>query len=388
MNGIRTISIVVLILAAQVPSTAQQADTMINFGGLRVAACAVSTDPGYGLTNAKPIQIGGGPAYADSRMTRFLGALRGPMGEALRIKSRGSGPAPVGYMEGLTILDFYQIAVGDQTITLVVDDYHYSIPKAPMGLTCAGPLVTALGVPPLDPMVLSRSIVSLAIEEGTAHELPGIPLDVSTPRGFVYDQFLMIAQRAHAAAITGTPMDSKKPPADIDPAGLVALVFPLPCGDRTIVPLRVEISGPQGPVAQNGGLIKDEALAKMFPGMKLPADSIGVRFRQSQMSGFKIVYSEACNATPAEVPLLVRVDAPRSPLRPIPVPPGVVEAEPAIFLQVIVDPLGEFAGAVYIGGPKSLLPAALDAIGKLRSDPIRLNGVGIDNPAVIPLVFQ
>ncbi len=388
MKLIRAIFATALLLATQIPASAQQPDAVINFGGLRVPACAVSTDAGYGLTGAKPIQIGGGPTYADSRMTRFLGALRGPKGETLRITSRGSGFAPAGYMDSPTILDFYQIAVGDQTISLVVDDYHYSIPKAPMGLTCAGPLVTALGVPPLDPMVLARSIASVAIEEGTAREFPGIPMDVSTPRGFLFDQFLMIAQRAHAAADMGTPMDPKKPPTGIDPAGLVALAFPLPCGDHTITPLRVEISSPQGPVPQNGGLIKDEALAKVFPGMKLPAESVGVRFRQAQVSGIKIVYSEACNATPAEVSLLVRVDTPRSPLRPIPLPPGVVEAEPAIFLQVIVDPLGQFAGPVYIGGPKSLLPAALEAIGKMRSDPVRLNGVGIDNPGVIPLVFQ
>jgi hypothetical protein len=387
MSLTRAISTVVMILITQAPSRAQQPDTMITFGGLRVAACAVSPDPGYGLTASKPIQIGGGPAYADSRMTRYIGALRGPNGEVLRIAGRGSLPAPPGYSDEITILDNYRIAVGDQTVSLYVDDYHYGIPKAPMGLTCAGPLVTALGVPPLDPQILARSMVSLAIEEGTVREFPAVPLDVSTPRGFLYDQFTMIAQRAHAAANMGTPMDPKKPPSDIDPAGLVVLAFPLPCGDRTITPQRIELSGPQGPVQQNG-IIKDDALLKMFPAMKLPMGSLAARFRQSQVSGIKIVYSEACNATPAEVSLLVRMEAPRSPLRPIPLPPGVIEAEPVIYLQVIVDPLGEFCSAVYIGGPKSLLPAALEAVGKLRSDPLRLNGVAIEYPAVIPLVFQ
>jgi len=139
---------------------------------------------------------------------------------------------------------------------------------------------------------------------------------------------------------------------------------------------------------QQNGIIKDDALSKLFPAMKVPAGSLAARFRQSQVSGIKIVYSEACNATPAEVSLLVRADAPRSPLRPMPLPAGIVEAEPAIYLQVIVDPLGAFAGAVYIGGPKSLLPAALDAVSKMRSDPFRLNGVGVANPTVIPLLFQ
>ena len=388
MNRLHAISAAVLLLATHVPSYSQQAGDTITFGGLRVAACAVSKDAGYGLTAIKPIQIGGGPTVADARMARYLGALRGPNGETIRITGRGSLVAPKEYMDEPVILDDYQIAFGDQKMSLFVDDYHYSVPKAPVGLTCGGPLVTALGVPPLDPMIVSRSIVSLAIEEGAAREIPGVPLDVSTPRGFLFDQFTMIAQRSHAATVAGAPLDPKKPPADIDPVGLVALVFPLPCGDRTLSPQSIAVSGPQGPVQQNGAIIKDEALAKMFSGMTLPANSIGMKFRQAQVSGFKIVYSEACNTTPAEVSLLVRVDTPRSPLRPVPMPAGVMEAEPAVFLQVIIDPLGVFASPVYIGGPKSLLPAALEAVGKMRSDPFRLNGAGIANSTVIPLLFQ
>ena len=388
MTRIHAISAVVLLLAMQVPSYAQQAGDMITFGGLRVAACAVSPDAAYGLTATKPIQIGGGPTTADSRMTRYIGALRGPNGETLRIAGRGSLIAPKEYMDEPVVLDSYQIAVGDQRISLFVDDYHYSVPKAPVGLACAGPLVTALGVPPLDPMIVSRSIVSLAIEEGAAREIPAVPLDVSTPRGFLFDQFTMIAQRSHAATVAGAPLDPKKPPADMDPVGLVALVFPIACGDRTLVPQNIAVNGPQGAVSQIGAIIKDEALEKLFPGVTVPANSIGVRFRQSQVSGFKITYSEACNATPAEVSLLVRVDTPRSPLRPVPMPAGVMEAEPAVFVQVIIDPQGAFAAPVYIGGPKSLLPAALEAVGKMRSDPFRLNGAGIANSTVIPILFQ
>jgi hypothetical protein len=377
-----------LMLGMHAMSVAQQPGTMIMFGGMRVPACSVSTDAGYGLTAAKPIQIGGGSGSANARMTRYLGALRGPNGETLSITSRGSLPAPAGYMDRFVILDNYRIAVGDQTMSLFVDDYHYGVPKAPVGLTCAGPLVTALGPPPLDPLLLGRSMVSLAIEEGSVNDFPAVPLDVSTPRGFLYDQFAMIAQRARAAANSGMPMDSKNPPSDIDPTGLVALAFPMPCAGRTLIPQRIEISGPQGAVPQIGTFIKDDALAKLFPGMKLPAESMGARFRQSQVSGIKIVYSEGCDATPAEVSLPVRVDAPRSPLRPVPLPVGIVEAEPAVFFQVIIDPLGEFAAPVYLGGPKSLLPAALEALRTIRSEPVRLNGVGIQNPTVIPVVFQ
>src|SRR5688572_13993077 len=156
MNRQCTLLVALFMLGTPALSSAQQPDAIITFAGLRVPACAVSTDPGYGLTPAKPIQIGGGPGSADARLNRYLGALRGPNGEMLKIISRGSLMPPAGYMDEPTILDNYQIAVGDQNrMSLYVDDYHYSIPKAPMGLTCAGPLVVAVGPPPLDPLRLS-----------------------------------------------------------------------------------------------------------------------------------------------------------------------------------------------------------------------------------------
>jgi hypothetical protein len=126
----------------------------------------------------------------------------------------------------------------------------------------------------------------------------------------------------------------------------------------------------------------------MFPLQKLQPGSIGARFRQSQVSGFKIVYSEGCNATPAEVNLLVRVEAYRAPLRPLPLPAGVIEAEPSVYLQAILDPNGEFSSIEYLGGPKSLLPVAIEGLRQLRSTPVRLNGVAIANPIVIPVAFQ
>jgi len=41
---------------------AQQSEPSVAFGGLRVPPCTVSTDPEYGLTQNKPIQIGGSGA--------------------------------------------------------------------------------------------------------------------------------------------------------------------------------------------------------------------------------------------------------------------------------------------------------------------------------------
>ena len=384
----RVVLVVLFLFVVQPMLSAQAPDSIITFAGMRVPACSVSTDPEYGLKATKPIQLGGGPSYADSRLNRFIAALRGPNGEMLKVGTRGSSPAPTGYMDEFVILDIYQILVGDQMISLYVDDYHFGIPKAPMGFTCAGPLVVSLGPPPLDPMLLSRNLVRLAIEKGSARDIPPVPLDVSTPRGFLFDQFTMIAHRARAAANAGTPMDPATKPADVDPAGLVAVAFPMPCGDRTLMPLSIQLSSAQGPIPQNGTVIKDDAVVTAFPLLKVPAGSIAARFRQAQISGIRIVYSEACNATPAEVSLLVRVDAPRPLIRPIAVPAGVVETEPAIYFQAILDPMGEFSSLAYVGGPKSLLPAATEAMRQIRTGPVRLNGVAIANPVVIPFVFQ
>ena len=63
----RLLFAVFFILTTQSISRAQQPDTVITFAGVRGPACAVSTDPGYGLTAAKPIQLGGGPAAAGAR---------------------------------------------------------------------------------------------------------------------------------------------------------------------------------------------------------------------------------------------------------------------------------------------------------------------------------
>src|SRR5215471_19565357 len=93
-----------LALGGSVNAIAQQPDALVSVGGIRVPACTVSTDPDYGHTKEKPIQLGGGPAYADARFARMIGALRGPQGQTLKIgNSRGSLFASVGYWDEPTI---------------------------------------------------------------------------------------------------------------------------------------------------------------------------------------------------------------------------------------------------------------------------------------------
>src|SRR5215467_12749228 len=165
-------ALTVLAVLAGRPALAQQPDALVSVGGLRVPGCTVSTDPDYGHVKEKPIQLGGGPAYADSRFARMIGALRGPQGQTLKVgNSRGSLFASAAYWDEPTILDDYSVSYDDKTISLFVDSYHFSLPKAPAGFTCGGPLVTAVGGPPLDPMKANSSIVALAIEQGSAKDI-------------------------------------------------------------------------------------------------------------------------------------------------------------------------------------------------------------------------
>ena len=62
--------------------------------------------------------------------------------------------------------------------------------------------------------------------------------------------------------------------------------------------------------------------------------------------------------------------------------------EPTVYLQAILDPNGQFSSIDYIGGPKSLVPAAIEALRQVRATPVRLNGVAIANPSVLPMSFQ
>jgi hypothetical protein len=69
-------------------------------------------------------------------------------------------------------------------------------------------------------------------------------------------------------------------------------------------------------------------------------------------------------------------------------PPGTSEAEPVVYVQVIVDQEGRIARPQYLGGPRSLYPAALDTLAKWRAQPIRVNGAPVVTPNVLQVPFN
>jgi hypothetical protein len=368
---------------------AQLPPATVAFGGLRVPPCTVSSDPEYGRVAAKPIQLGGGPSAAGARMARFLGALRGPQGEPLQLASgRGSNIAPAGYWDEPTILDSYTVTYGDQRIGLYVDSYHFSLPKAPVGFTCDGPLVTALGIPPLDPLKVSSATVSLAIELGSSKSMAAVPLDTAVSRGYLMDRFTMIALRAHSSAAGGTPLDPNKPPAGLEPLGLFVLAYPVPCAGRMIAPTNIEVMANQTAVPRNGDLVTGDAVGKRFFGVPTPEGSVAATFRQAPATQVRITYAEACESAPASVLLTLNVQPPRIMAVPGTIPPGISEPDPTVYLQVILDTEGQFVRPLHIGGPKTLVPAAIETIRSWRTEPVRLNGIPVINPTMLQVIFR
>jgi len=390
VNLNRMIHAALLLLTTSTFVRAQRPEPMVMFGGLRVPACSVSSDPEYGLVPAKPIQLGGGPAHAASRMARYIGSLRGPQGQTLQLSNtRGSLLAPAGYWDEPTILDSYRVSYDGQTVGLYVDAYHYSLPKAPAGFTCGGPLVTALGAPPLDPLKVNSSIAALAVEYGSAkREVTPISLGAAPPRGYLMDTFTLIALRARTAATSEASPDSNAPQVGPEPAGLIVLAYPVPCGNRMITPQDIEPHTNQGQVPRNGELIRDEAVGRMFSGVPTPGGSLAARFRQAPISQVRIRYAEACEGASNEVLLPIRIEPPRITTRPAAIPQGISEADPTVYLQVILDSEGRFVRPLHIGGPKSLVPAAIDSIGQWPAEPVRVNGTAVINPMVLQVVFQ
>ncbi|MBO3697062.1 hypothetical protein [Roseivirga sp. E12] len=100
----------------------------------------VSTDKNYGLSQKKPVQVGGvdkneGP----KNERRFLNALAGPNGEKVSYFRSGSC-CPVksenGFM-GKAMLDNYRVTWegSTDTVSIYINMYDYGTLKAPYGFT-------------------------------------------------------------------------------------------------------------------------------------------------------------------------------------------------------------------------------------------------------------
>lgn len=353
------------------------------------SSCAVSDEAAFATTKDHAVQVGGGAMYVAARERRYLDALRGPSGEPITYKRIGALLAP----DGHTILDGYEVTYTglDKPITLYLDAYHYDDAlKAPKGFVCAVPI--ALNPPPPDAFLALSSLMKLAIEQGAAKDFEPIPLepDVSSAHGFILDYFRVIARASRAAAASSTPIDPKNPPRDLIRTHMLVVAYPLRCGDREpVAPAAIEIVPAQGEAPRrDGDLASGGALARLLPGMNLPAGAIGATYpleRPRPSDTIKISYPEGGCGAANDVSLPMKYTNARPLKTPAPgLPPGQGATDRPVRLQALIDADGTAQQIVYIGGPEALTVAAIEAVHGWTAEPARLNGA----PIVIPVLLQ
>ncbi|MCA9942245.1 MAG: hypothetical protein KC449_02125 [Anaerolineales bacterium] len=106
------------------------ANTNDSSGSTTDGPCIISSDPTYGYTQENAIRVGGDAFGGPPRERAYLDNLLGPNGESISYERAGSIP----YEE--TILDAFTVSVGNETITLYIDEYSWSEPQAPIDFTC------------------------------------------------------------------------------------------------------------------------------------------------------------------------------------------------------------------------------------------------------------
>lgn len=108
------------------------------------AGLAVSTDSEYGVTQKKPVCVGGIDKSGVRNQQSYLNALRGPQGEEIRYRRQGSCCAfrtPNGLIDNMGMLDIYELswAGNEKPMLIYINMYDKGPLLAPVGLTIAQP---------------------------------------------------------------------------------------------------------------------------------------------------------------------------------------------------------------------------------------------------------
>ena len=356
----------------------------------------MSDEPAFAITKDHAIQVGGGALYAAARERRYLDALRGPIGEVLTYKR--TGPLPLD-KEGRTILDTYEITYPglDQPIVFYLDAYHFDDAlTAPKGFTCAVPI--GLAAPPPDGMLAAESLVQLAIEQGAAKDLAPISLDADggSAHGVLLDHFRLIARASRAATAAGTPIDPRQPVVGLIRPRMVVVAYPLRCGDKgPVAPASIEIVAAEGqPPRRDGELATGEALARMLPGMNLPAGAMAAAFfidRPRASDAVRIAYPDGGCGASNEALLSMKYTNAKPLKTPQPAWPAALgrpASDRPVRLQALIDLDGAAQRIAYVGGPAALVEAAIDGVRAWTAEPARLNGSPVVTPVTLQVRFQ
>jgi hypothetical protein len=274
-------------------------------------------------------------------------------------------------------------------MVLFLDWYHYYPPRAPRGFKCGQPF--NLGAPPVSPFQESDDARALAVAQGASRDFAPIPLDADgqATHGVMFDRFRMLARAARLAAASGSTIDLKNPPRDLV-EGLVVLAHAITCEGRPIQVTAIDVVAANGAALPRAGLVQTANVKRLLPGVDAPEGSLAATFQLAtprRGDAIRIAYAEGCGAAPNVVTLPVQVtngrlaDAAMPPL-----PPGATENQP-VFLQALLDLDGVLQRPSYVGGPQQLTAPAIEAIGRWKSEPARINGAAVPVGVMLQIRF-
>ena len=299
-------------------------------------------------------------------------------------------------VEGRTILDVYEVNYPglEKPILLYLDGYHFDDAlKAPKGFVCAVPI--ALSAPPPDALLAAEQTLQLAIEQGASKEFAPISLDAdgSSTHGVILDHFRLVARASRAASAARTPIDPEKPALELMRTRMVIVAYPKRCGDKeAVAPAAIDIVPAQGqPPRRDGELATGEALARLVPGLQLPAGAMGAVFfleRPRAADMIKIAYPEGGCGAAAETDLPMKYTNAKPLTTPQPaLPAGQAATDRPVRLQALIDLDGAAQRIVYQGGPEPLARAAIQAARGWTAEPTRLNGAPVVTAVTLQVRF-
>jgi hypothetical protein len=355
--------------------------------------CAVSSDPDYARTPAKPAEVGGSPLFGGARQRRYLESLRGPAGQAVTFKRLPAVDAP----DGETLIDRYEVTYeGLATPEILhLDWYRYTELKAPAGFACGQAF--NLGLPPPDPFLTVEQLQRYAIANATVQAaMAPIPLgpDGGNPRAVALDHVRLVGRAALAAAASGTPMNANSIPADLAQPRSLILAFPQRCEDRVIRAASVTLEDPRGRRAEPIARYEQPApIRRALPDVAVPDGSVAFMFSlDGPRAGFpvKIIYAEPCGSAGAVAELSAPVDVTEAKLVSSPMPvrnSGDAAIGSWVAVQALIDHTGQFREAQALGGAPELMRAAVEALSEWRAETPRVNGQPLASPVVVRVTF-
>lgn len=341
--------------------------------------CVVSADAAYARSQDHPAEVGGGAMYAAARQRRFLDALRGPKGDAVRYTRKGALLPP----DGLGPIDHYEVTYDGLAtpITLFLDAYHYVEPKAPSGFVCARRM--SLGLPPPDELRAVEDLDALAAEIARAPGFRAGPVDLGgePPIGVLIDGFRMRSRRVRTGAAT-----SATPAAPDIRTSVVA--YPQTCGAGAVAPSAVALIGEGGVVVEAKALITDAAVVRAtVPGQQVPAGSVVATFEPDALLArlqVRVSFADPGCASATRESTLVYTPA-RLLTSPMPARPADDTSGLAwVAVQAIVDHQGAFQAVRALGGPPALRQRAEEAVRSWTARP----GMAGETPVAAAVTLQ